>query len=111
MTTPPTTPLPRFAAMALAHTQTHAPARFREIAAQEDPTAYFRRLGEEIRTRVLELDAQLLLQAPPATGYLAERTRREAVRREAESTVLQELLYDAYPTETSDPDATSDAMT
>jgi hypothetical protein len=94
----------RYGAMALAHMKTYLPDRYRHIA---DPQSYFRSVGDEATAQVDELQAVLAGTGPAEEDYLGRLRRETRAQREAEETVLAELVFLPPETAASQEEATT----
>jgi len=86
--------------MAYDHASQHQPKSF---ATMTDPIAHFSRLGEEVENRITTLRDQLLGSLHPTETLEDYRYRGYQARRQAEETVLAELVWTA-PEPTTHPD-------
>jgi len=66
----------------------YAKHRVEELAALEDPAAYFETLGSQIETEIEELADQIAGPTRPEEGYLARMERLTEARVTAESEIL-----------------------
>jgi hypothetical protein len=91
-----------YGARAQAHWQTHLPQEYQQIP-EQDRTAFFARLGEEIEARVSQRTAELTDQEEPetATGFKARYALLSTLRHTAEQEVLAEML--PAPQDKEDP--------
>jgi hypothetical protein len=91
-----------YGARAQAHWQNHLPEEYRQIP-EQDRTAFFARLGEEIEARVRQRTEELTDQEEPETpiGFQARYALLSTLRHTAEQEVLTEML--PAPQEKEDP--------
>ncbi|PSL08154.1 hypothetical protein CLV30_101121 [Haloactinopolyspora alba] len=80
----------RYAQMAQKHWQQAAPDR---VAALEDPTEFFSTLGEQVETRIQQLQDHLAGPDPAGEEYLAKVGRLNMARLQAEEVALAELVW------------------
>ena len=88
----------RYGRMAYDHTSQHRPRAF---ASMTDPVAHFTRLGEEIESRMSDLRDRLLGTVGATESLEDYRQRSYQARRQAEETVLAEMVW-------TEPEATSE---
>lgn len=74
------------------------PARFAEL---EDPEDFFTELGETIERQVVVLVEELERQLTPTEDYLRRLGELNAVRSQAEESVLDDLVYSQIVAERS----------
>jgi hypothetical protein len=91
-----------YAARAQAHWQTYLPKQYEQIP-EDERTAFFNKLGEEIQGRVILRAQELADQEEPEEpiGFKARFALLNTLRLEAEKEVLAEVL--PAPAETEDP--------
>lgn len=88
----------RYGRLALEQWSRHMPARFAEL---EDPEDFFTELGETIEQQVVVLVEELERQLTPTEDYLRRVGELNAVRRQAEESVLDDLVYSQIVAEPS----------
>ena len=76
--------------LAKQHWRAYRPTAYGEI---EDPETFFTDLGEQLSSRVHELQSELELTMPSSPDYSANVRRLNEIRLTAESEVLRELVY------------------
>lgn len=84
----------KYALMAAEHWARYAPARY---AALEDPTTFFTDLGESAAAQIQELAIALERGLPTEIPYLERVAQLRAVQKQAEATVLADLVYSVEP--------------
>ena len=91
-----------YGARAQAHWRNHLPEEYQQIP-EQDRTAFFARLGEEIEARISQRTAELTDQEEPETpiGFKARYALLSTLRHTAEQEVLAEML--PAPQEKEDP--------
>lgn len=87
----------KYALLAQEHWQKHAPTRY---ATLDDPSTYFRELGESVAAQVAQIAERLERELPSGLPYLERVGQINAIRLQAEEIVLSELVY-SVPPETS----------
>ncbi|MFP5375302.1 MAG: hypothetical protein ACLGIO_00775 [Acidimicrobiia bacterium] len=80
----------RYSRLAFDHWLRHRPGA---LASMADPEGYFERLGEMVETQVIEARDRLLGSRRPAEDLESYRLRAYRARRQAEETVLAELVW------------------
>ncbi len=80
----------RYARLAQQHWHQTNPER---VAALEEQTAFFSSLGEQVETRVQELQDQMAGPDHPGEEYLAKVGRLNMARLQAEEMALAELVW------------------
>lgn len=88
----------RYGLLALEQWSRYMPTRFAEL---EDPEGFFAAMGETIEQQVVGLVEELERQLTPTEDYLRRVGELNAVRRQAEESVLQELVYSQIVAEPS----------
>lgn len=68
-----------------------------ELAAMDDPTAFFSDLQEQIETRVTELSSSLAGPDMPGEEYLEKVGRLNSARSRAQEMALDELVFSIGP--------------
>jgi hypothetical protein len=87
--------------MARQHWARWLPRRYSQI---QNPNSFFSTLGEEVSQAIAALAPEIAGGGPPGETYLARVGRLNAARRQAEETVLKELvLLDPEPEVSEDP--------
>lgn len=96
----------RYGAMAQEHWQAVIPDRY---AAIPNPQEFFSSLGEQVETRIQQMQDELEPPSQPEQGYLERVGTLSAVRMQAEEIALAELVWiPASQQEISDPGAEPD---
>ncbi|TDD65400.1 TnpV protein [Jiangella aurantiaca] len=95
----------RYGRLAMEHWQQVAPQRVEEL---EDPTAFFSTLGQQVETRVQELQDQLAGADVPGEDYLAKVGRLNMARLQAEEMALAELVWLETSEDASDSPSRTD---
>jgi len=90
----------RYGRMAYDHASQHQPKSF---AAMADPIGHFARRGEEIESRITTLRDQMLGDLRPSESLEDYRQRGYQTRRQAEETILAEMVW-TEPEPTTHPD-------
>lgn len=80
----------RYGMLAREHWTTHAPSRVNQLP---DPDQFFTELGEQITERISTLAREIEAQSPAEPDYLDQVGRLTAIRKQAEETVLTELVW------------------
>ena len=88
----------RYGRLALEQWSRYMPARFAEL---EDPEDFFTELGETIERQVVVLVEELERQLTPTEDYLRRLGELNAVRSQAEESVLDDLVYSQIVAEPS----------
>lgn len=80
----------KYALIAQEHWMRYAPSRY---ATLENPETYFRTLGESAAAQVGQIAASLERELPQDLPYLERVGQMNAIRLQAEETVLNDLVY------------------
>lgn len=88
----------KYALIAQEHWQKHAPTRY---AALENPEEFFEELGESAAVQIDQVASSLERQLPQDLPYLERVGQMQAIRLQAEETVLTDLVYSVESESTS----------
>lgn len=80
----------RYGILAREHWTTYAPSRVNQL---ENPDEFFTALGEQVAERISTLSREIEAQSPAEPDYLHQVGRLTAIRKQAEETVLTELVW------------------
>lgn len=84
----------QYATTARDYVRDHLPSRYSQIS---NPEEFFASLGQHIQDQVVDLTPQLAGPDPAGEDYLAKVGRLNAVKRQAEETVMADLVYSQAP--------------
>ncbi|MEU7822966.1 hypothetical protein [Catellatospora sp. NPDC049133] len=80
----------RYGRTAMEHWRDELPDRYKQIA---DPESYFTQLGEQVATRIAQVETELAELQPSTGDYLGNLGNLRTAHSQAEEIVLNQMVY------------------
>ena len=95
--------LNKYAQIAQEHLQKHQPEMFKELRASGTLNQYLSDLGQQISQMVDDVRNRTLEQNPPPSDFQKKHRHLTWAQQSAEEIALNDLLYNALPSESGEP--------